>query len=802
MADKDTTTETHAAILQAHVLKKAGDIAGALRVLLPHTDPSRTVREALRDVLREVASLYMLMRKPMEAAVCFSKAIDAGDTTRLTLFNYGVALMESGQLDTALKITRWFLGHQGNDFSFITLHGVILKRQGLFKEAIAEFEKAAAIEPENPAPWMNMGNTYMSLHEDLVAADMYREAAKRKPDEHECIRLIGRALQSAGQYIEATAYFQQAMALKPLFSNAIADYARNLALLEKVEDGVAVLDSALVEAPNDVLLLEAKGWILKKDGQMDAARSVYETLTRTSPANVEGWVGLGHTFDGTDREKANACYRRAADVDGRSLRTLWLLSDSLNNSRYGREGDHIQEAYTIACEMVEKYPTHLMECSEDLKAILLRCIDYDRFAKLGDVKESRDYWLRKERIAAFHYELSRTKTMDDRLEMVRYHREWGEKVDAKAAITPIKHPIPIKHDKIRVGFMSSDLRAHPVAYFALPLFEYYDKSKFEVFCYSFYTREADHLQKRITGLADHFRWWPNKSNFDIAQGIADDRLDIIFELGGTTVMNRLQVMAYRPAPVQVSWLGYPHSSGLGSIDYIVVDPYLKPSDERLLIEKPFELPETWVSLGDAGFRDYPINPVIPEDRKGHITFGTMNNPYKYTRELIATWAAIMNRVPHSRFMFVRPEGDVPAFRANMESEFLKHGIIAERIQYVAVRSKHMPFYNEIDIALDSFPHVGGTTTCETLWMGVPVVTLVGPAFYERLSYTNLNNAGLGDLCAFTQGEYMEKALALVADKPRRIHLRLNLRSQLGQNPLGQPERFARNFYKKVEEVLK
>jgi len=260
-------------------------------------------------------------------------------------------------------------------------------------------------------------------------------------------------------------------------------------------------------------------------------------------------------------------------------------------------------------------------------------------------------------------------------------------------------------------------------------------------------------------------------------------------------------MAYKPAPIQVSWLGYPHSCGLTTIDYILLDPYIKPPDPRLLIERPFEMPESWVSLGSVGFHDVPIDPGVPEDRTGHLTFGTMNNPYKYTPALIGLWARVMAAVPDSTFLFVRPEGGTEIFRRNLAREFAKHGIAAERIEHVAVRGQHRPHYNKIDIALDTAPHVGGTTTCEAIWMGVPTVTLVGPAFFERLSYSNLSNAGLGDLCAATEDDYVRIAVALAADRPRRLALRHGLRDQIRARPLGQGQRWVDNFQHQIEAVV-
>jgi predicted O-linked N-acetylglucosamine transferase (SPINDLY family) len=252
-------------------------------------------------------------------------------------------------------------------------------------------------------------------------------------------------------------------------------------------------------------------------------------------------------------------------------------------------------------------------------------------------------------------------------------------------------------------------------------------------------------------------------------------------------------MAWRPAPRQVSWLGYPHSCGLGTIDRIVTDRYLTPPSPELLIEKPLELPRTWVAFESLRLPPPAIDPVTPEERNGFVTFGTMNNPWKYSPDVIATWAAALRQVPESRFLFVRPEGAVPPFRENIERHFARNDVAPDRIMYTAIRGAHLPHYNSIDVALDTFPHTGGTTTCETIWMGVPVVTLVGEAFFERMSYTNLMNAGLGDLCTFNRSDFVSKAVEIARDGAWRTDLRRTARERIRSHPLGQPEQHARDF---------
>ncbi len=244
----------------------------------------------------------------------------------------------------------------------------------------------------------------------------------------------------------------------------------------------------------------------------------------------------------------------------------------------------------------------------------------------------------------------------------------------------------------------------------------------------------------------------------------------------------------------MSWLGYPHSIGLSTIDRILVDPFTKPASPDLILEKPFEVARSWVSLDSPGFNTVPdIAPASAEERHGRVTFGTANNPYKFHRDLVDAWATIVARVPNSRFLFVRPEGAVPAFRENMCRIFAAHGVAPERVAFVPVRGAHLPYYNEIDIALDTWPQTGGTTTCEALFMGVPTVSLIGESIYERLSYSNLSNAGVGHLAVATREAYVETAVRLAAGQAWRGAFRRDIRERLRSMPLGDTRLFTRDF---------
>jgi predicted O-linked N-acetylglucosamine transferase (SPINDLY family) len=254
--------------------------------------------------------------------------------------------------------------------------------------------------------------------------------------------------------------------------------------------------------------------------------------------------------------------------------------------------------------------------------------------------------------------------------------------------------------------------------------------------------------------------------------------------------------------VQASWLGYPHSAGLSTIDYFVCDPFSNPTKPEYLVETPLVMPKTWLALGQQFFSDRnAMEPEPPSARNGFITYGTANNPHKYTRDVLRQWARVVAATPGSKFAFIRPEGSGASFRRNIAAQFAHEGVTEDRLIFHAVRGAHLPFYNQIDVSLDPFPLTGGTTTTESLWMGVPLVSLVGEAFFERLSYSILSNAGLGDLCAQDLDAYVRLATELAADEPRRRALRAVIRDQLRASPLGQTERFAADFYELIHGAV-
>ena len=688
------------------------------------------------------------------------------------------------------------------DVEILNILGVVYRRLSRYPEAIAVLDQAAKLSPNNVAVQSNRGNVLLDLDDGVRAEGIFAKLVRSDPRNAEFQRQLGRALVRQGKQPAALTRFRQAVALKKDFVDAWLDIVGLDNQARRTKEAEETIDRALAANPDNPKLLEARAVVLRRAQQFRKCEAyLMGLLPRFQDA---AWLHnqIGVTLVDYDRDRANTHLRRAVELEPDRLDYLISLIESLERTRSGDEGANIEEAYELSRRALAFAPTnpgHLKVLNE----VLIRVCAFDELAKLGDFKTLGRGWATTGRHTALLKQLAQVRNLDDRYELLEQHRIWARMVEAEAAKLPIRRPPPRPKDgKLRLGFMSSDLRAHPVGYFALPLFEHVDE-RFEIYCYSFYQGEhADQMQEFFASKSTAYRWEPDISSPAAAQMIADDQLDMLIELGGSTHMNRLDVMAYRPAPKQASWLGYPHSAGLSAIDYLITDPYNTPPRRDLLVEKPLMMPKSWIALGRMVFSDaHAITPGLPEDRAGCLTFGTANNPHKYTRDTVTVWSQVLLATPGSRFMFIRPEGGTATFRRNLISEFESHGVAGDRIVFSTIRGAHMPFYNQVDISLDTFPLTGGTTTTEALWMGVPVVSLIGEGFFERLSASILTNSGLADLATDDKAQFVRIAVDLAKDRARRQSLRENLRQQIRSGPLGQTEQFAKDFYGLIASTL-
>jgi predicted O-linked N-acetylglucosamine transferase (SPINDLY family) len=363
------------------------------------------------------------------------------------------------------------------------------------------------------------------------------------------------------------------------------------------------------------------------------------------------------------------------------------------------------------------------------------------------------------------------------------HKRFGERFER-----PLMPRWP-RHDnardperRLKIGYVSPDLRLHSVAFFMEPILEYHDRDAVEIYCY-YNNTVQDEVAKRLQGHADHWIPCVDMNDEDLAARIRADGIDILVDLAGHTGANRLTVFARKPAPVQVSYLGYPATTGLKAMDWRLVTEDTDPiGAERWHTERLYRLPRSlWCYRPPLNVP--AVSPVTAARENGYITFGSMNNLAKVSDATVAAWAELLVRVPGSRLLMTNlPEGEA---KAQTIRRFAARGIEADRLRLYGKLS--LPDYykqlNGIDIALDPYPYNGTTTTCQSLWMGVPVVTWSGETSVARSGYALLKTIGLSELVANDAGEYVAIAAELAQDLDRLEGLRRGMRLRLESSPL-------------------
>jgi predicted O-linked N-acetylglucosamine transferase (SPINDLY family) len=350
---------------------------------------------------------------------------------------------------------------------------------------------------------------------------------------------------------------------------------------------------------------------------------------------------------------------------------------------------------------------------------------------------------------------------------------------------------PVPDRRLRIGYVSGDLRRHPVGYFLQSVLRNHASDAVEVFCYSNNLKDDD-LTASFQSEADHWRRLRGLTDEAAASLIRADAIDILVDMSGHTALNRLPLFARRPAPVQVSWLGYFGTTGLTAMDYVLADRFVvPPGEEDAFTEQVWRMPGSYLCFMPP---DMDV-PVRSRDVQGPVTFGSFNNLAKLSPHTVSLWARVVQSVPQSRLLLKTSQLADAAVCQAVRERFAGHGLEADRLvlEGPSPRADLLASYNRVDIALDPYPYGGGTTTAEALWMGAPVVTLRGGTWTGRVSESILSTVGLSDLVAGSQEAYVDIAAKLAADQDRRTALHATLRSRLADSPFCDGAGFTRQL---------
>jgi predicted O-linked N-acetylglucosamine transferase (SPINDLY family) len=367
----------------------------------------------------------------------------------------------------------------------------------------------------------------------------------------------------------------------------------------------------------------------------------------------------------------------------------------------------------------------------------------------------------------------------DPAELYAEHLRWAERFARAPDATRVWENAPDPERRLRIGYVSPDLWRHSVAYFFEPLIASHERSAMEVFCYAD-VKKPDEVTGRLRGFASHWRDTRHLPDEQLAAMVQSDKIDILVDLAGHTNNNRLAMFGRRAAPVQVTYLGYPNTTGLGNMDYRLTDAWADPPG----LTDAFNT-ETLVRL-PHGFHCYQPDDCAPDPApppalaNGYVTFGSFNNVMKTSSAVVRAWAAILKEVPRSSLLLKNAVLHEPLARERVIRAFIGEGIDPARIQLDGFKAKrnHLAQYARFDIALDPFPYNGTTTTCESLWMGVPVLALAGQTHAGRVGVSLLSQLGLEEWIASDEQDYVARAVRFAADLPSLSALRVSLRDRM------------------------
>lgn len=761
------------------------------------------------------------------------KAVSLEPRDHEAYFNLGNALKELNRLDEAVTCFRKALAI---DPTYGEAHGnlgVTLQLLGRYEDGLASLRRAADLLPSAPGVQYNLGNAFADLGRNEEAIEAYRRAVVLAPnyldahvglgtallalrwldesvsefnqaialdkDHPEARCKLGDALLAKGNPTEAERCYRRALGIRPLYAEAHNSLGIALQDLGQLDAAIASHRRALQIRPDYCEAHYNLGSALQKVGQFAEASESLRAALAIRPNFAEAYNNLGHSLHYLGRlEESEASFRRALECRPDFLLAQINLGAMLQE--LGRFDDAVASCYK-ALEVDPNYADahfNLGNALRDLGRPEEAVASYRRALETRPDHPEANSNLQF--VLSFHALVSPA-------ELLTEARRWGERVisaEARSAARSRRFSRRAAEGRrLRIGYVSGDYRQqHPVSHFVEPLFRAHDRSRVELFAYSSHMKEDD-FAIRLRGVVDHWSSIAGVSDEDVRRRMDEDEIDILVDLSGHSAHNRLGVFALRSAPVQAHYLGYFGTTGLAEMDYWIGDPVITPAaDDVNYSERIWRLPRVWI--GYQGRAD-ALSPAWRPAEDGTLWLGSFNNLYKLTPATLALWAKVLGALPESKLLLKTkglgtPDGDERIRRA-----FAALNIDAERLCLIGRTedwASHMALYDRLDVALDPVGGAGGgTTTCDALWMGVPVVTLCGMQMPKRMTASMLDAIGHGEWIAESEAEYVDKVVSLARNRELRTQLRAEQRDAMRKSALCDLDGLARSLESAYEAMF-
>jgi protein O-GlcNAc transferase len=698
--------------------------------------------------------------------------------------------------------------------------GVTLMEQGRLVEAIASFREAIAIRPDHAEALNNLGIALMRQGEPLAAAECYHRALAFEPDHHAAWCNLGHALALRGEQQDALGCFRRAVELCPDFAPAWLALGRTNRGMGQTDEATACLNRATRLRPEDPDLHCELAMLLMQQGAWNAAIRRYEQALYLQPDSVAAYNNRGLALLNQGQlEEARLSFEQALylrpDLAGVHNNLGLAL---LNQERPQDAQPRFEEAIRLQPDLADAHNNlglalDALGKPDDALASYERAVRSDphhlgALANLGNaykdqglagraVASYRNALALEPHNAAVHSNLLLAMQYDPTVDpeaMLGEARRYAREHEGPPAVsTDPRATRPLTGRRLRIGYVSANFREHAICYFIEPILAAHDHRALEICCFDA-TMQSDLVTERLKGYADVWRSLLLLSDLEAAEQIRRDEIDILVDLDGHTGGNRLPVFARKPAPVQVSYLGYLGTTGLAAMDFYLSDGHADPPGltDCHYHETLFRLPECAFCYRAGPSPEVDDEP--PALRSGQVTFGCLNNPAKLTDEVLSLWCQVLATVPRSRLLIA--SGGSRQADARIRTAMSRNNISPDRVllsRPSATRFDYLRLYQTVDIALDPFPYNGVTTTCDALWMGVPVISLAGRTTVSRQGVRFLRSVGLGELLGETPEEYVRMAFDLAGDLSRLAAFRAGLRERMSRSALTDSDRRTRNL---------
>lgn len=719
-----------------------------------------------------------------EAEQSYRAAIALNSGFAMAHYNLGNVLMAGKRFDEAAKSFTAATACSPNLLEARINLGTALRELGRLDESERCYRKALAIRPDSAVAHFNLGNTLLGKGDAAGAAECYRQALNRDPGYTGARLNLGGALRDLGRPAEAADCYRKALLDVPDDPSILVSLGAVLRDLGERDEAAGYYRRALEISPDSALAHFNLANLLREMGRNSEALAGYRRAVELDPANSAMYCNLGNALrEAEETEEAVDAYLRVLELEPDNADALLNLGNAFKETGRYRDAEECYEKALLARPDMAEAHYNLGTVLQDQCRMQEAVTRYRRAVEL------------KPDHTVAHSNLLMNLQYDPQVtpeEILEESRAWERQQLAGIRLLPPPDNEPDTERTLRIGYVSGDLRRHPVGYFLDGVLACHDRERFEIYCYANQSF-GDDLTERLRRNAGNWREIFGLGDEAVAGLIRQDRIDILVDLAGHTARNRLAVFGRKPAPVQATWAGYVGTTGLSAMDYLITDPWETPEGtEGWYLEKPVRLPDCYVCYSPPEYA--PAVAPLPALTNGFPTFGCFNNLAKLNPRVTALWTRLLQEVPAARLLLVTKALGDQAVRERCLEDFARGGV-AGRVSLCGMlpHAELLARYGEVDIALDPFPYSGGLTTLEGLWMGVPAVTLGGDRFASRHTLSHLTAAGLTEFIVPDEDAYLARAAALAKEPGQLSALRAGLRERMAQSPLCDCRRFTRNL---------